>query len=131
VFPDTVLTAHAQLVTWRLNCQRAMVSLIDRDVQYFVAESTKTLHLDDRYAPLTSYNIYSTVVTSIQSHGLHGNSVDVHECYRSDLVLTRETQQLHAFELARVLSEHDVCQMNCFDASSTWMLVIVVYVWSY
>jgi hypothetical protein len=65
-FPDTVLTAHAQLVyvahclffingadskyrAWRLNCQRAMVSLIDRDIQYFVAESTKTLHLDDRY----------------------------------------------------------------------------------
>ncbi|KAF2431009.1 hypothetical protein EJ08DRAFT_568907, partial [Tothia fuscella] len=46
-FPDTVLTAHAQLVAWRLNCQRAMVSLIDRDTQYFVAESTKTLHLDD------------------------------------------------------------------------------------
>jgi len=47
--PDTVLTAHAQLVAWRLNCQRAMVSLIDRDMQYFVAESTKTLYLDDRY----------------------------------------------------------------------------------
>jgi len=45
--PDTVLTAHAQLVAWRLNMQRAMVSLIDRDTQYFVAESTKTLHLDD------------------------------------------------------------------------------------
>lgn len=45
--PDTILTAHAQLVAWRLNMQRAMVSLIDRDTQYFVAESTKTLHLDD------------------------------------------------------------------------------------
>jgi len=45
--PDTVLTAHAQLVAWRLNMQRSMVSLIDRDTQYFVAESTKTLHLDD------------------------------------------------------------------------------------
>ncbi|KAH7116209.1 hypothetical protein B0J11DRAFT_443684, partial [Dendryphion nanum] len=45
--PDTVLTAHAQLVAWRLNAQRAMVSLIDQETQYFVAESTKTLFLDD------------------------------------------------------------------------------------
>jgi hypothetical protein len=45
--PDTVLTAHAQLVAWRFNAQRAMVSLIDRETQYFIAESTKTLHLDD------------------------------------------------------------------------------------
>ncbi|EOD44976.1 putative sensor histidine kinase response protein [Neofusicoccum parvum UCRNP2] len=43
--PDTVLTAHAQLVAWRLNVQRALVSLIDRETQYFVAESTKTLDL--------------------------------------------------------------------------------------
>jgi hypothetical protein len=45
--PDTVLTAHAQLIAWRLNAQRAMVSLIDRETQYFVAESTKTLNLDN------------------------------------------------------------------------------------
>jgi hypothetical protein len=46
--PDTVLTAHAQLVAWRLQSQRAMVSLIDRKTQYFVAESTKTLNINDR-----------------------------------------------------------------------------------
>ncbi|KAF2085486.1 hypothetical protein K490DRAFT_46464, partial [Saccharata proteae CBS 121410] len=45
--PDSVLTAHAQLVAWRLNTQRALISLIDRETQYFVAESTKTLHLVD------------------------------------------------------------------------------------
>jgi hypothetical protein len=49
---DTILTAHAQLVAWRLNARRAMVSLIDRDMQYFVAESSKTLALDDTYACL-------------------------------------------------------------------------------
>ncbi|KAH9878864.1 hypothetical protein J1614_002299 [Plenodomus biglobosus] len=45
--PDTVLTAHAQLVAWRLNAGRSMITLIDEETQYFVAESTKTLHLDD------------------------------------------------------------------------------------
>lgn len=44
---DTVLTAHAQLVAWRLNAERAMISLIDEETQYFVAESTKTVHLND------------------------------------------------------------------------------------
>ncbi|KAH6622177.1 hypothetical protein C7974DRAFT_315148, partial [Boeremia exigua] len=44
---DTVLTAHAQLAAWRLNAERAMISLIDEETQYFVAESTKTVHLDD------------------------------------------------------------------------------------
>lgn len=44
--PDTVLTAHAQLVAWRLNAERSMITLIDVETQYFVAESTKTLHLD-------------------------------------------------------------------------------------
>jgi hypothetical protein len=52
---DTVLTAHAQLVAWRLQCQRAMVSLIDRDTQYFVAESTKTLNITDRYDIVNSF----------------------------------------------------------------------------
>jgi hypothetical protein len=37
-----------------------MVSLIDRDVQYFVAESTKTLHLDDRYALRTQRCAFET-----------------------------------------------------------------------
>lgn len=45
--PDTVLTAHSQLVAWRLGAQRGMVSFLDKEVQYFVAESTKTLNLED------------------------------------------------------------------------------------
>ncbi len=43
--PDTTLTALAQLCALRLHAKRAMISLIDRENQYFVAESTKTLDL--------------------------------------------------------------------------------------
>jgi hypothetical protein len=50
--PDTILAAHAQLVAWRMNTRRSMVSLIDRDTQYFVAEAAKTLNLVDRYQTL-------------------------------------------------------------------------------
>ncbi|RDW74074.1 hypothetical protein BP5796_07516 [Coleophoma crateriformis] len=42
---DTALTAFAQLVTWRLDAQRSVVSLLDRDSQYFIAESTPTLDI--------------------------------------------------------------------------------------
>ncbi|KAF2441780.1 hypothetical protein P171DRAFT_418563, partial [Karstenula rhodostoma CBS 690.94] len=45
--PDPTLAAHAQLVAWRLGAERSMITLIDEHVQYFVAESTKTLHLDN------------------------------------------------------------------------------------
>ncbi|KAK3178063.1 hypothetical protein OEA41_000195 [Lepraria neglecta] len=45
--PDTALTALAQLCALRLHAKRAMVSLIGRETQYFVAESTKTLDLVD------------------------------------------------------------------------------------
>jgi len=44
---DTMLGAYAQLVSWRLDSRRAMVSLIDRETQYFIAEGTKTLNLED------------------------------------------------------------------------------------
>ncbi|PVH95826.1 hypothetical protein DM02DRAFT_600223 [Periconia macrospinosa] len=47
--PDPILTAHAQLVAWRLNAERSMITLIDDTIQYFVAESTKTLHLDNAH----------------------------------------------------------------------------------
>lgn len=34
--PDTVLTSHAQLVAWRLNVERAMVSLIDEELSGYL-----------------------------------------------------------------------------------------------
>lgn len=45
--PDTTLTALAQLCALRLNAKRAMISVLDREKQYFIAESTKTLNLLD------------------------------------------------------------------------------------
>ncbi|CZS95515.1 related to nik-1 protein (Os-1p protein) [Rhynchosporium agropyri] len=51
--PDTALTAFCQLITWRLGVQRAMISLIDAETQYFIAEGTKTVDLVDnrKHAP--------------------------------------------------------------------------------
>ncbi|KAG0650924.1 Signal transduction histidine-kinase [Hyphodiscus hymeniophilus] len=43
--PDTALTAFTQLVAWRMDAERAIVSLVDRSDQYFIAESTPTLDL--------------------------------------------------------------------------------------
>ncbi|THX23772.1 hypothetical protein D6C77_08631 [Aureobasidium pullulans] len=44
---DSALPAHMQLICWRLGMRRALVSLINRDTQYYVAESTKTMDLHD------------------------------------------------------------------------------------
>jgi hypothetical protein len=46
-YPDPVLQAHAQLAAYRLNVQRAMITLVDKHTQYFVAEATRTLDLED------------------------------------------------------------------------------------
>ncbi|KAM3422887.1 hypothetical protein BST61_g369 [Cercospora zeina] len=46
-YPDTVLQAHAQLAALRLDVQRAMIGLVDKNSSYFVAEATKTLDLED------------------------------------------------------------------------------------
>ena len=42
---DKTLTAFAQLATLRLDVKRAMISLIDADRQYILAEATKSLSL--------------------------------------------------------------------------------------
>jgi GAF domain-containing protein len=45
--PDTTLTALCQLAAIRLGVQRAGISLIARQAQYILAESTQTLNLRD------------------------------------------------------------------------------------
>lgn len=46
-YPDTVLQAHAQLAAYRMDVQRAMIGLVDKDSSYFVAEATRTLDVRD------------------------------------------------------------------------------------
>lgn len=63
--PDTALTAFAQLVAWRTSCQRSMISLIDAETQYFIAESTRTIDLVDtsRYGKLDELWVGCTQVS--------------------------------------------------------------------
>ncbi|KAK5128181.1 hypothetical protein LTR08_004085 [Meristemomyces frigidus] len=46
-YADTVLQAHCQLAACRLNVKCAMLCLVNKDTQYFVAEATKTTVLED------------------------------------------------------------------------------------
>ncbi|KUI59205.1 Histidine kinase 3 [Cytospora mali] len=61
---DKALTAFAQLATLRLNCRRAMVSLIDSHQQFIIAEATKTLSLvsDERHKPGDEVWLGNTIV---------------------------------------------------------------------
>ena len=45
--PDKTLTALAQLAACRLDASRAMISVIGEEMQYFIAEATRTLQLSD------------------------------------------------------------------------------------
>lgn len=47
ISPNTALTALAQLAVLRLDASRAMISVVDKQTQYFIAEATKTLMLSD------------------------------------------------------------------------------------
>lgn len=46
---DTALVAHMQLIAWRLDAQRAYITLVNRDTQYFIVECTKTVDLLDMH----------------------------------------------------------------------------------
>ena len=46
-FPDTVLQAHAQLTACRLDFERAIISVVDKQTQYCIGEATKTSDLED------------------------------------------------------------------------------------
>jgi hypothetical protein len=50
-FSDTALTAFTQLIALRLESQRAIVSLIDHENEYFLAESTSTFSLIGDHGP--------------------------------------------------------------------------------
>ncbi|KAJ9226499.1 hypothetical protein DTO169C6_1227 [Paecilomyces variotii] len=45
--PNATLTSLAQLAALRLNAQRALISVVDRETQYFIAEATRSLNLRD------------------------------------------------------------------------------------
>lgn len=61
---DKALTAFAQLAALRLGVRRAMVSLVDAQQQYILAEATKTLSLIDdlRHGPGDSIWLGQTVI---------------------------------------------------------------------
>lgn len=44
---NNTLTSFAQLAALRLNVERALVCVLDRDMQYIIAEATKSVSLDD------------------------------------------------------------------------------------
>ncbi|KAL8948003.1 MAG: hypothetical protein Q9222_005771 [Ikaeria aurantiellina] len=67
--PETTLTALAQLCALRLNASRAMVSVISKETQYFIAEATKTLDLvDNQIAEAPDDNLW-VGCTSVDKSG--------------------------------------------------------------
>jgi hypothetical protein len=73
---DTALTAFAQLIALRFDAQRAIVSLIDQEHEYFLAESTSTLSLLDTKSYAQNYFLSKSGAkvprdASLGEHTLH------------------------------------------------------------
>lgn len=67
---DSTLTALAQLATLRLNAGRALISLIDRERQYILAEATSTTSIRDDTPNDASHSLLFGSVSIPRSKGL-------------------------------------------------------------
>lgn len=75
--PNTTLTALVQLIAWRLGMQRAMVSVVDENAQYFLAESTKTLDLSDSSQHEAGDELWMGCGGTVRSEALCANTIEL------------------------------------------------------
>lgn len=55
---NSTLTSFAQLAALRLNVERVLISVLDRDVQHIIAEATKSINLNNPSSHDDSVNIW-------------------------------------------------------------------------
>ncbi|KAF7868570.1 hypothetical protein EAF04_005101 [Stromatinia cepivora] len=75
--PNSTLTALMQLITWRLGAGRAMVSVVDDNAQYFLAEATKTLDLSDSSKHDPGDDLWMGCGGTIRSQALCAYTIEV------------------------------------------------------
>ncbi|EMR90806.1 putative two-component sensor protein histidine protein kinase (dhkj) protein [Botrytis cinerea BcDW1] len=75
--PNSTLTALMQLITWRLGASRAMVSVVDDNAQYFLAEATKTLDLSDSSKHDPGDDLWMGCGGTIRSQALCAYTIEV------------------------------------------------------
>ncbi|QSZ33642.1 hypothetical protein DSL72_005210 [Monilinia vaccinii-corymbosi] len=75
--PNSTLTALMQLITWRLGAGRAMVSVVDDNAQYFLAEATKTLDLSDSSKHDPGDDLWMGCGGTIRSEALCAYTIEV------------------------------------------------------
>ena len=73
---DTTLTAFAQLATLRLDASRCMISLIDSDRQYVLAESTKTLSIQSDARHSCGDELWLGSVVISRNTGIYGLALE-------------------------------------------------------
>ncbi|KAL8918445.1 MAG: hypothetical protein Q9208_007351 [Pyrenodesmia sp. 3 TL-2023] len=76
--PEITLTALAQLCALRLNASRAMVSVIAKATQYFIAEATKSLDLVDNHkCDVEGDNLWMGCASVNKSGGLCERTIEL------------------------------------------------------
>lgn len=109
---DKALTAFAQLATLRLGVRRAMVSLVDAQQQYILAEATKTLSLinDLRHCPGDGIWLGQTVISRRDGveHHVFGSKYTATDC--NDTTYTGEALVIPDLRLDDRFKDRDFVQ---------------------
>ncbi|CAG8982831.1 hypothetical protein HYALB_00006641 [Hymenoscyphus albidus] len=116
-FSDTALTAFAQLIAIRLACQRAVVSLIDSEREYFLADSTTPPQSlpNDEWVPQNTWSSSRDGVLRAQSLcertlqlGIEGNG-DKHGSSSIPIVFISDLHQ-----------DDHLCHLDCVKGAPNW-----------
>ncbi|KAG9247471.1 M4GK, histidine kinase-group I protein [Calycina marina] len=75
--PNRTLTSLMQLVACRLNMQHAIVSIVDENAQYFLAEATRTLNLVDPTIHESGDSLWLGCGGTSRSEALCANTIEV------------------------------------------------------
>ncbi|KAM3066328.1 hypothetical protein ACMFMG_003164 [Clarireedia jacksonii] len=75
--PNGTLTAMMQLIALRLGMSRAMVSVVDNNAQYFLAEATKSLDLSDSSKSGPGDELWMGCGGTVRSQALCAHTIEV------------------------------------------------------
>ncbi|KAI4721449.1 hypothetical protein E4T48_02283 [Aureobasidium sp. EXF-10727] len=104
---DSALPAFMQLLCWRLGMRRALVSLVNRDTQYYVAESTRTmdLHNSDDFVDKDDGPLALN-----ESHPKTGIL-----CAETIRAVTESDQEPAYFEVCDLAADSRFCRLNIVE----------------
>ncbi|KAF8862084.1 hypothetical protein BDZ45DRAFT_799469 [Acephala macrosclerotiorum] len=107
---DPTLTAFAQLGAFRLNVPRAIISLIDHEYQWVVAEATRSVSLQDPTKMDPGDELWCGTIRVPQNWGLCPETIHTFNC--EDGSMNKATEHVTANQRCYVIN--DLAAIECF-----------------